>query len=66
MTKPQDIDAQLTLSEGEMRLSGSFELLQSSFNIHRPSAAAGLLITKDELKFAFDVFGVAAAQGVAP
>lgn len=66
VTKPQDIDAQLTLFEGEVRLGGSFELLQSSFKIHRPSAAAGLLITKDELKFAFDVFGVAAAQGVAP
>jgi polyisoprenoid-binding protein YceI len=57
VTKPQEVDAQLTVLESEIRLNGAFTVLQSNFKIHRPSAAAGLLITKDELKFAFDVFG---------
>jgi polyisoprenoid-binding protein YceI len=57
MTKPQNVDAQLTILDGEIRLSGSFTILQSAFGIARPSAVGGLIITKDELKFAFDIQG---------
>jgi polyisoprenoid-binding protein YceI len=57
VSKPQDVDAQLTILDGEIRLSGSFTILQSAFGVARPSAAGGLLITKDELKFAFDIQG---------
>ncbi len=63
VTKAEEVDAQLTLLEGEVRLSGSFQILQSHYKIHRPSAAAGLLITKDELKFTFDVHGTIAPEG---
>ena len=63
VTKPQEVDSQLTILDGEIRLSGSFQILQSVFKIHRPAAGAGLLITKDELKFAFDIHGTAAAEG---
>lgn len=63
VTKPQEVDSQLTILDGESRLSGSFQILQSVYKIHRPSAAAGLLITKDELKFTFDIHGTAAPEG---
>jgi len=63
VTRAQEVDAQLTLLDGKMRLNGSFQILQSNFKIHRPSAAAGLIITKDELKFTFDVMGRAVAEG---
>jgi polyisoprenoid-binding protein YceI len=65
LTRPQEVDAQLTLLDREMRLNGSFQILQSNFKIRRPSAVAGLIITKDELKFAFDVLGKTAAEGAA-
>ena len=65
VTRPQDIDAQLTLLNNDVRLTGTFHILQSAFKIHRPSAAGGLLITKDELKFTFDIHGSAVAEGSA-
>jgi polyisoprenoid-binding protein YceI len=57
ITKTQDIDAQLRLSESELRLSGEFLLSQTAFGIKRASALGGAIKVKDELKFVFDLVG---------
>jgi polyisoprenoid-binding protein YceI len=63
VSKPQDVDAQLTILDGEIRLSGAFQILQSAFQINRPSAAGGMIVVKDELKFSFDIIGRQTAMG---
>jgi len=57
VTKPQDIDGQLRVSDGELRLSGEFLLPQTAFGIKRASALGGAIKVKDELKFTFDLVG---------
>jgi polyisoprenoid-binding protein YceI len=48
-------EAQLLEMGAEIRLGGTFALLQSAYQIKRPAAALGLIIAKDELKFSFDI-----------
>jgi polyisoprenoid-binding protein YceI len=55
--KPQAVDAQLRLSDDQMRLSGQCTLLQSAFGIKQVSALGGMIKLKDELKFDFDLIG---------
>ncbi|HEY1921200.1 MAG TPA: YceI family protein [Tepidisphaeraceae bacterium] len=57
VTKPVDIDSQLRLSDGDVRLSGGFELSLADFKIKRVKSVGGLLKVKDELKFEFDLLG---------
>jgi polyisoprenoid-binding protein YceI len=59
VTKPFEIDSQLRLADGELRLSGEFPLLLTAFRIKRVSALGGMIKVKDELKFAFDLVGLA-------
>jgi len=61
-TQPQQIDAQVRILEGELRLNGEFVLLQSSFKIKRISALAGMIKVRDELKFTFDLVCVTQEQ----
>ena len=53
----QSIDAQLRLPEDEMRLSGEFRLLLSTYRIKRVTALGGMIQLKDELRFSFDLAG---------
>jgi polyisoprenoid-binding protein YceI len=55
VTKPLSIDAQLRISDGELRLSGDFPLSQATFNIKPVKALGGTIKLKDELKFVFDI-----------
>jgi polyisoprenoid-binding protein YceI len=57
VTKPVNIDSQLRLSEGEVRLSGDFPLSLTAFRIKPVSAMGGMIKLKDELKFVFDLVG---------
>lgn len=57
VTRDQPIEAQLAVRETEIRLSGGFTLLQSSYQIQRPAAMGRMILAKDELKFVFDVVG---------
>ena len=56
-TKPVEIDSQLRLNDGEMRLSGNFLLSITDFKIKRVKSVGGLLKVKDELNFEFDLLG---------
>jgi polyisoprenoid-binding protein YceI len=57
VSKPREIDAQLRLADGEIRVSGEFTILQSAYKIKPVSAAAGMIKLKDELKLVFDLIG---------
>jgi len=57
VTKPQEIDAQLRLSAGELRMSGDLMLSQTAYGVKRASALGGAIKVKDELKFVFDLVG---------
>jgi len=47
--------AYVTVSDGMLRASGEFSILQSSYAISPVSVAAGALKLKDELKLSFDI-----------
>lgn len=49
------LQAQLTISEDQLRAQGDFPLKQSDFKIKPVSVAAGALKLKDEVKFNFDI-----------
>jgi len=49
------LQAQLMISEDQLRAQGDFILKQSDFKIKPVSVAAGALKLKDELKFNFDI-----------
>ena len=55
--KPQLVDAQLRLSEDEIRLSGQCSLSQAAYRIKPVTALGGAIKLKDELKFDFDLVG---------
>lgn len=55
VTRTQQIDAQLTVSEGRLRAQGECSLRQSDYNIKLVSALGGTLKVKDELKLSFDI-----------
>jgi polyisoprenoid-binding protein YceI len=55
--KPYHVDAQVRLSDGQVRLSGQCTLPQSAYRIKRVSALGGMINLQDELKFAFDLVG---------
>jgi len=57
VSRPLEIDAQVTLLEDSVRLGGGFSILQTDFKIKRTSAAGGMIVAKDELKFSFDLVG---------
>jgi len=57
VTRPTEIDAQVTLLEDSMRLGGGFSIRQTDFRIKRTSAAGGMIVAKDDLKFTFDIVG---------
>ena len=63
VTRPQEVDTQIIVLDGEVRLSGAFQLLQSAFGIKPPTAAGGLIAAKDELKFKFDVIAALLREG---
>ncbi len=51
------VDAQLRLTENDMRMSGEFALSMAAFRLKRVSALGGMIELKDELKFTFDLVG---------
>jgi len=57
VTRPVEIEAQVTLMEDSVRLGGGFSIGQTDFRIKRKSAAGGMIVAKDELKFTFDIVG---------
>jgi polyisoprenoid-binding protein YceI len=57
VTSPHHVDAQLRVSEDEIRLSGDCGLLQSAYRIKRVSALGGMITLKDELKLTFELVG---------
>jgi len=63
VARPVTIEAQVTVLEDSLRLGGAFTVSQTQFGIKRPSAAAGMIVARDELKFSFDI--VARKEGEA-
>jgi polyisoprenoid-binding protein YceI len=57
VTRPHEIAANLDLADDWMRLHGSFSLLQSHYGIKRIAVLGGMIVVKDELRFAFDLLG---------
>jgi polyisoprenoid-binding protein YceI len=55
VTRPSSLQANVTVMETTLRISGDFSLLQSDYGIKPVSFAAGALRLKDELKFNFDL-----------
>jgi hypothetical protein len=43
--------------EDSVRIGGGFTIRQTDFRIKRTSAAGGMIVAKDELKFSFDIVG---------
>jgi polyisoprenoid-binding protein YceI len=57
VTAPLTIGAQFRIQDDEIRLSGEFKLLQSTFRIKRVTAVGGTINMKDELKFSYELVG---------
>lgn len=55
VTRPQQIAAQVSLNDHDLRARGECTLRQSDYNIKRVSAVGGALQVKDELKLSFDI-----------
>lgn len=55
VTKSKQIAARLRVRDDEIRLTGSFTLLQSDYRIKRVTALAGALKVNDELTFEFEI-----------
>jgi polyisoprenoid-binding protein YceI len=54
MTQPQQISAQISVTESQLRANGELTVRQSSFGIKPVSVAGGTLKIKDEVKVTFD------------
>lgn len=54
VTQPQQITAQVSVSDGQLRANGEFTVRQSSFGIKPVSVAGGTLKLKDDVKVTFD------------
>ncbi len=57
VSKPHEVDAQLNVLDGSIRLTGSSTVRQADYNIKPVKAAGGMIATKDDVKIAFDVVG---------
>jgi polyisoprenoid-binding protein YceI len=57
VTQSHRLEAQARLRDDEIRLTGRFALRQSEYKIKPVTALAGALKVKDELQFAFEIFG---------
>jgi polyisoprenoid-binding protein YceI len=55
VAKPQQIDMQIRVSDGELKLSGDYSLSLTAHKLKRVTALGGLIQLKDELKFAFEL-----------
>ena len=55
VVRPQLVTVRITLSDGMLRASGTFSILQSEFQIKPISLAGGMLKLKDELKCSFEM-----------
>ncbi|MCI0447403.1 YceI family protein [bacterium] len=55
VTRPETIEAQVTVNGDQIRAYGDFTLRQTDYNIKLVSVAGGTLKLKDELKFSFDL-----------
>jgi hypothetical protein len=53
VTRAHNMSSQVTLGAYNLRVTGNFEIRQSSFEIAPVNVAGGLLTLRDELKFAF-------------
>lgn len=54
MTQPQQISAQISVTDSQLRANGELTVSQSSFGIKPVSVAGGTLKIKDEIKVTFD------------
>lgn len=57
VSRPQRVEAQVTMSGNILRARGEVKLKQSDFNIKRVSVAGGTLRVKDEVKVMFEMAG---------
>ena len=55
VTQPQQVSAQVTVSDSQVRANGEFTVRQSSFGIKLVSVAGGTLKVKDDVKLTFDL-----------
>lgn len=54
ITQPQQISAQVSVNDSQLRANGEFTVRQSSFGIKPVSVAGGTLKIKDDVKVTFD------------
>jgi polyisoprenoid-binding protein YceI len=57
VTGTEQVDAQLRLTDDDMRLSGEGTLRQSAYRIKPVTALGGMITVKDEVKLSFDLMG---------
>jgi polyisoprenoid-binding protein YceI len=55
VTQSQQISAQVTVNDNQLRATGEFTVRQSSFGIKPVSVAGGTLKIKDDVKVTFDI-----------
>ena len=55
MTQPQQVSAQISVTDSQLRANGELTVRQSSFGIKPVSVAGGTLKIKDEVKVTFDL-----------
>lgn len=55
ITQPQQISAQVTINDSQLRANGELTIRQSSFGIKLVSVAGGTLKVKDDVKLTFDL-----------
>jgi polyisoprenoid-binding protein YceI len=54
VTQPQQVSAQVSINDSQLRANGEFTVRQSSFGIKPVSVAGGTLKIKDDVKVTFD------------
>jgi len=54
-TQPQQITAQISVTENQLHANGEFTVRQSSYGIKPVSVAGGTLKIKDDVKVTFDL-----------
>jgi polyisoprenoid-binding protein YceI len=57
VTHDHEVDAQVLVLDGSVRLSGTSTVRQSDYRIKRVKAAAGAITVKDDVKVSFDLVG---------
>lgn len=57
VTRPLSLQAQVMVSEDQLRAQGDFQLRQTDFGLKLISVAGGTLKVKDEVKCTFDILG---------